>query len=271
MSLRYRTILATLGKEPLLLDAFPNAAAAYSLRLLRKGYTGNCIQARRSSDNATQNIGFVNGVLDTASLLSFVGAGDGFVRTWYDQSENGRNATNTTNANQPQIVSSGSLIPMNGNPSILFSTTNWLSFSSITSNRWSFYATLKLLSTYDTFGGIIGSSLVGFMYHFNVGGFGYRTTSFYNALIARNSNQLNQIQITQLVDNNIGFGFSNGVNRNQNVNIQGADTFSYNQINYAFGGQRSNMEVQELILYNVFDNTNRVGIETNINNFYNIY
>jgi hypothetical protein len=109
---------------PPLLDIFPNAAVAYSLRLLRTAYAGNCIEVRRSSDNALQNIGFVNGVLDTASLLSFVGSGDGFIRTWYDQSGNNRNAVNTTNDQQPKIVNSGVLITENSKASASFDGTN---------------------------------------------------------------------------------------------------------------------------------------------------
>jgi hypothetical protein len=113
-----RRVLA-IGSPKLLLDKFPNAAAAYSLRLLRTAYTGNCIEVRRSSDNALQNIGFVNGVLDTASLLSFVGVGIGFVRTWYDQSGNGANLiyTGTGTGNLPAIVNNGVVVktPENNN------------------------------------------------------------------------------------------------------------------------------------------------------------
>jgi hypothetical protein len=105
----------------LLLDAYPNAAAAYSLRLLQLGYTSNCIRVRRSSDNTEQNIGFnLNGGLDTAALLSFVGVGNGFVTTWYDQSGNNRNATQTTAANQPRIVSSGVVELSGGLPALLW-------------------------------------------------------------------------------------------------------------------------------------------------------
>lgn len=58
-----------------LLDLFPNAAAAYSLRLLRRAYSGAAVRVRRSSDNTEQDIGFTTqGELDTASLLSFVNA-----------------------------------------------------------------------------------------------------------------------------------------------------------------------------------------------------
>jgi hypothetical protein len=74
---------------PLLLDLYPGAAAAYSLRKLRAAYTGAAIRVRRSSDNAEQDIGFdANGNLNTVDLLAFVGSGDGFITKWYDQASN---------------------------------------------------------------------------------------------------------------------------------------------------------------------------------------
>ena len=72
----------------LLLDTYPNAAVAYSLRKLRTDYSGNAIRVRRSSDNVEQDFGFVGNDLDTASLLTFCGVGNGFITTWYDQSTN---------------------------------------------------------------------------------------------------------------------------------------------------------------------------------------
>ena len=89
----------------LLLDTYSGAAAAYSLRRLITVYTGSLIRVRRSSDNTEQNIGFdSDGNLDTVALSAFVGSGSGFVTTWYDQSGNSRNVTQTTAANQPRIV-----------------------------------------------------------------------------------------------------------------------------------------------------------------------
>jgi hypothetical protein len=52
-------------------------------------------------------------VIDTSALLSFVGAGNGFIDTWYDQSTNGFNATQSTTTRQPQIVSGGTLVTSN--------------------------------------------------------------------------------------------------------------------------------------------------------------
>lgn len=124
----------------LLLDAYPNAAFGYSLRKLRAGYGGNCIKVRRSSDNTTQDIGFSSNVLDTASMLTFVGANNGFIETWYDQSGNGYDVTQATQANQPQIVASGAVLTQNSLPSAQFDGTNdglasAFSITSIFTNR----------------------------------------------------------------------------------------------------------------------------------------
>ena len=105
----------------LLLDLYPNAAAAYSLRKLRAAYAGAAIEARRSSDNAVQDIGFVGNELDTASLLTFANGGDVSVAKWYDQSGNGNNdAAQVSQSFQPQIVSSGIVIERNSTPAVQF-------------------------------------------------------------------------------------------------------------------------------------------------------
>lgn len=103
------------------LDRVPNAVAAYGLRRLRFGYTGPAIRVRRSSDNTEADIGFDGaGDLNTAALLAHVGAGNGFVTAWYDQSGNGRNATQATAANQPSIVTAGVVNTANGRSALQF-------------------------------------------------------------------------------------------------------------------------------------------------------
>jgi hypothetical protein len=119
------TISVTTLAPSLLLDLYPSAAAAYSVRLLRTAYTGSAIRVRRSSDNTEQNIGFTAlGNLDESALTTFCSGTNGFVTTWYDQSGNARNATQTTAANQPQIVSSGSVITYNGKPTMTYDGSN---------------------------------------------------------------------------------------------------------------------------------------------------
>jgi hypothetical protein len=101
------------------------AIAAFSVRQLSSAYAGKCMQVRRSSDNTPQTIGFTTaGDLDTATLKTFVGSGTGYVSIWYDQSGNGLNAVQPTNADQPTIMSGGVINRDNGQPSVYTNGTN---------------------------------------------------------------------------------------------------------------------------------------------------
>lgn len=108
------------------LDAYlTNLVAVYSVNAkLVASYNGSAIRVRRSSDNTLTDIGFLgNGDFDAASYLAFIGAGNGFAHTVYDQSGNGRHQVQATAAAQPQIGVDG-----NGNyylyaPGAGFTTT----------------------------------------------------------------------------------------------------------------------------------------------------
>jgi hypothetical protein len=102
------------------LDIAPGAAAAWSLRKLSASYAGMAVNVRRSTDNATQDIGFVGNDFDLASFNAFIGGGSGFVATWYDQSGHGLNLTQATAANQPAIATA--VGPLNGRPALNFMT-----------------------------------------------------------------------------------------------------------------------------------------------------
>ncbi|QXD16164.1 hypothetical protein GQ464_004215 [Rhodocaloribacter litoris] len=105
-----------------LLDDYPDAYAAYSLRKLSSSYDGPVIRVRRSSDNAEQDIGFgADGLIDEAALLAFVGAGDGYVVKWYDQSGNGAHVSQSDPGAQPIVVENGVMIKSDtDDPTILF-------------------------------------------------------------------------------------------------------------------------------------------------------
>lgn len=110
-----------------LLDVYPDATGAYSLRKLRTAYEGAAIKVRRSNDNAESDIGFDSfGFLDISALTTFVGANSGLVTTWYDQSKNRFNLTQTTAANQPRIVNSGTVDRLSGSnrPTLIFDGSN---------------------------------------------------------------------------------------------------------------------------------------------------
>lgn len=119
--------------SPYLLDNFP-AHRAYSTRKVSSSYTGYCMKVRESGNNYTADVAFDNtGVITGNSLVynksnssaggptlaDFCGSNEGHVHTWYDQSGNASNATDTLGAfasaaNQPKIWSSNNLV-QNGN------------------------------------------------------------------------------------------------------------------------------------------------------------
>lgn len=101
-----------------ILDTYGSADFAFSIRKLSSSYSGACMRIRRSSDNAEQDINFVSDYIDTASMLSFVGAGDGFVTKWYDQSGNSNDSLQTSASLQPEIITSGAFVvsSVNGRP-----------------------------------------------------------------------------------------------------------------------------------------------------------
>ena len=85
------------------------------------------MRVRRSSDNTEQDIGYtLAGNLNTAALATFCGSNSCFVRTWYDQSGNGRNLVQTTNSAQPRIVNAGTIYTLNTKPSLEFSGSQFL-------------------------------------------------------------------------------------------------------------------------------------------------
>ena len=98
----------------LLLDLVPDAAVALSTRQLSSAYKGPVVRVRRSSNDNEQD--FTAKQITDGTLLAFCGAGNGFIVAWYDQSGNGRNATQIATGNQPRIVNNGVLEMLNGVP-----------------------------------------------------------------------------------------------------------------------------------------------------------
>lgn len=108
-----------------LLNSFPGSVAAYSLRNLSSG-TGNVVRVRRSSDNAEQD--FTATQITNGALVAWVGANNGMVTTWYDQSGNDRHQTQGTAGLQGRIVSSGVLETDGGKPCIRTSLADTAGF-----------------------------------------------------------------------------------------------------------------------------------------------
>lgn len=111
-----QSVTVTVGAN-YLLDRYPGAAQALSLRQLASGIT-HVARVRRSSDNVEDD--FTAPEITNGALTTWVGAGnDGFVVTLYDQSGNGRHSTQATANSQMKIVDGGTLVTENGKPILL--------------------------------------------------------------------------------------------------------------------------------------------------------
>jgi hypothetical protein len=244
-----------------LLDDYSGAGAGFSLRKLRSAYTGNSIRVRRSSDNTEQDIGFVNNVLDTTSLLTFCGAGNGFVTTWYDQSGNARDITQTTAANQPQIVSSGAVLTIGTRPCMTFDGVN----DQITSTLLTGFARTDqyyVAQTSDTTYLYPNHSTTAYGFVANSGDSstglyaGYGTPSLY----------VNNSLFTGTTRDQV-YNILNGYKSILHENGTAMATYNFgNYSGFAFAG-----DLQEFIYYVSDMSASRSGIFSNINSYYSIY
>ena len=284
----------------LLLDDYPNAAAAYSLRLVRTAYTGDCIEVRRASDNALDTIGFAGGVLDTASLKTFCASTDCFVRTWYDQSTNANNLTQTTNANQPQIVSSGAVLREGTQPAILFDgASDFMTATASASLSFTNGTTDTPLSAFLAFRLLTQSSNDVIFAKDNGtpnreyawGYFNESEARFFlkekggNPQISRDNKdagQLNLYQIGAMIYDGGGANTDIQFYMNTATSTMGdAITTTYTSMsvtsapftvgNYGASTAPANFDLQELVLWGIDQTSNRSAIESNMNAFYSVY
>lgn len=272
----------------LLID-YPGAAAAYSLRLLRTNYTGSAIRVRRASDNTEQDIGFVNNVLDTSSLTSFCSGTNGFVKTWYDQSGNARDATQTTAANQPQIVSSGSVITKGTQPAMDFNGTS----HNLTTPDYLTSSLTKLFIT-SVIDAVNTTGIKGIFYHYNSVGdqrsffYTIRDSNFsFNGSQDGTSSNLHRYDssgvtvndyllysavIDTTITQKVQFYKNSSSVTSTSISPSGSLNSVFNSTaDFQIGTGNYSGTIQELIFYTSDQSSNRTGIESNINSFYSIY
>jgi hypothetical protein len=247
------------GATPLLLDLYPNAAAAYSVRKLRTAYTGNAIRVRRSSDNTELNIGFIGENLDTTSLTTFCSGTNGFVTTWYDQSGTGNNATQTTAANQPQIVSSGAVYLENGKPIIKRQSVD---------SRMN----LGFAGGIDTWTFNVIKNDVNLTILFNQFG---SNAQFYAASQDSNLSSPNTGTAVIYSDGSLLVSPTRGSLYidflNQSLATLTGNLSTLNPIGFGYTSVFGMYQMQECVIYLSNQLTNRTGIESNINTYYGIY
>lgn len=291
-----------------ILDSYGRASGAYSLRRVMGKYEGYSIRVRRSTDNTETNIGFINNLLDTASLLTFCQGGNGYVSVFYDQSGKGYHMEQSNASRQPQIVESGVVITMSGKPSIKFYGTNYL--RCVLSQPLDYDAAVTAQSTYGVikiydyansyFGRVFTQSKYSPQ---NIGGGGADFRNYVPIIIYSGAFQT----ISQAVGNDGSFAFPNTKNVDQdqpvivssylnNETSVAVASFGLNnqslasenmpfKVSYASGlsnlqlgcglaggdYEQTWMYCSELLNYFQDNKTERTNILNNINGYYNIY
>ncbi len=271
------------GTADLLLNLYTGVAAAYSVRKLDKDYTGNCMRVRRDSDDSETDIGFdANGDLDTAAIATHCGSANGYVDSWYDQSGNGKDATQNTKTSQPKIYNGSAVITENGKPAVqhLSGTPNILVATSF--NMTGTSAITSFVTGYGTSTSGTGAvSIMGsgggadaFLQTMETGvrtgggaavfGTQSSTASSLVSMLFPSGGDISDITCfingssssrTFLSDNTIDLGSSTVLNIGH-----------YEQSHTPFIGL-----TQEIILYSVNQSSNRSSIEGNINTYFGIY
>lgn len=269
----------------LLLDDYPNATGAWSLRKLRAAMGDSCIQVRNATTTRTFVIGFVNNYLDTIRLKDSCGVGvNCFITTWYDQSGNARNLTQTTDANQPQIISNGAILSIDGQASLSFDGTNdflsgiamsnyitnstFTSFAlayidTITTNNIDTWTNDAIFSNTD---GFIGAHLKRnpnryFIYNYD--------TNDDNASTDINTDQEYIFHMRH--ESGVLYG---NINNDSEISVNSGNTggiASTMSVGRATTSPFTDLNIKELIFWNTAQTGNISGIRSHINNFYGIY
>ena len=264
------------GSQTGLLDDYPSAAAAYSLRALNSAYTGPLVRVRRSNNNEKDIFARYDGSLNTTDLLNFVGSGDGFVTTLYDQSGNGINANQSSASKQPIIASSGVISTLNGKPTMQFIS--------------SFVMDLNLTGYPFTSGGSATEKSIFAVAENNA-------TANQNLYNIADTRDIYAITYNRSANNTYAFlganyGTIGGNITGQNIISSLAISPSSETFNNTVDGVSSNLvranfndisigsrggsypmdgNIQEMIMYESDQSSNRGNIETNINDYYNVY
>jgi len=291
-----------------ILDLYPSAYHAFSLRKLKSTYTGFCLRIRRTTTTPTVTtttvdlsfdiyntislnspITYVSGTATTANCLGEFSASSGFnnidgvntnqsifVVTWFDQSGNNKNPTQATAGFQPRLVNSGVLETSNGKVAVRFIQAN--------SNRLVISDTAVAFNNVSTY--VLGNGLaltnVCFLFSLNSTG-GVR-------FLVPNGNNISYISAATFT------GYTNvvGVNRLYELVAGTLTTSAYSNgtllspasvtsstnnntetsigRNFTTGAQTAvylNGYVSEAISF--IGTSNRTGIESNINTYYSVW
>jgi hypothetical protein len=263
------------GGSTLLLDNYPGAKRAYSIRKLSSSYSGSCMRIRRSSDNSEQDIGFVNGELDTAAISTFISSSNAFVTIWYDQSGNGVNATQSTALSQPQIAANGVIWTINSKPTIYaLNTRSLMTFTAFTTTEVAqLLVGKKKTANTDRMTGFSGPGGPGPLFaHWQDDNIYFQWKNYYSFPNSGISSTAYEVLFGTTITTSTSQIWRNGSSLALSNNaLTIADSYScifaYNEDQAYY----SEALEQELVIWDSGQSTNSSGIQSNVNTYYSIY
>lgn len=260
-------IIGMMGRGNLLLDVYSGASYAFSVRRVRTAYVGSCVRVRRSSDNTEQDIGFVGNDVDTASLLSFVGVGNGFITKWYDQSGNSRDLIQATTTSQPRIVISGSLQTVNSKTALTTASggTAFMDFSPSASSTNPFcnFSVIKRSASATQGAHIRNTAGTAYNFIFDSDNRFYSHSASDLLVSTGTDTSTSQLLLTSLFVTAFKRQYKNGVQITSSLSSAGGGVLARVVIGAGF--------CQEFIGYTTDVSANQTQIESDINTYYTIF
>ena len=280
------TLLAEIATVNLILDEYPNAAAAYSLRLLSSSFSNNAVvRVRRDSDNA--ELDFTATEVSDGTMLTWVGTGgtdNGFVETWYDQSGNANNATQTTATSQPKIVIAGVATTKNSKPTIKWDGINDQLVLPIPMTKDVFFVSrVAAVASGGTNPGIWGNgpvsgAVVGRLFEFYLNATSktmrLRNVDNTGTVDMTSANSLAGILDVSSFWSSAADSPRYGINGETEIAATADTDWTLDPILFSTGtaaGRWLNDSMSEWVLWGSDQAANRTGIESNINTEYTIY
>ena len=278
-------------------------AAAYSLRNVVPTWFGrSLINVRRSGDNAEKEFSeyeIESGIMEDWITSGGLVARDAFIVTWYDQSGNGNHATQSADASQPKIWdSSTGLVTENGKPALDFDGVDdhliLLGTGAGGANPLNVNSDLlcaMVLKPTTSKSAYVFNNYQGstapytgqhILWHQDPDGSDVTfETSYDDDSTPSTLVSTGQPLARYIVTNIRNKGGTNYIYINGAENTSGADTATgdvISDIDWAIGARAEDATVevwegniQELIIYSTDQSANRTILETNINDYYNIF
>ena len=245
--------------------------------------TGNAIRYEEtrvwnptSGADGRLTFSWLNGVNDwyeISDLSVTVHTADGYVTTWYDQSGNGYDATQTISSSQPKIVEQGVVLLENNKPAIVSDGVDDYLQSGIISftNPVTMFMVNRKISGVNTVTGLNNiASITGGFYSQSTGYVYYQQ----GPQVSPNFGDNNQ-NLLYAKTSTIGTDWEAGANSILATNTgENVGTATPNQITISArsnGTLPMNAATQTFIVYNSDQSANRIGIEYLLNEYYNIF